>query len=170
MRALVLAGLLAVACSTAARAEFIFVTDGGGPQFNTVDLFMTSPGSSFGAAAPLFSSPNAPWGTAFNTGASIRYQTSNLATSGSLLFFQTFVGGGPSYQISYQVGFWDGVSLSGGYSGSTTVAGGGALIAPVPEPSSMLLCGMGLGFMGIQAWRRRRAGQPEPAEDPAAEP
>ena len=34
--------------------------------------------------------------------------------------------------------------------------GGGVTVADVPEPSTMLLAGLGLSFLGGAAWRKRR--------------
>lgn len=159
MRPLVLVGLLAFAAPALAD-NFLVATDNPPTPvaFNTVNLFMSSPGA-FGNATPSFALPAAPWVQITPSGgASMQLQTSDLSTSTLFAWNQAFIGVGASYQISYTVGFFDGVSFTMGYGGNATLlANQPGLIAPTPEPSSVLVCGLALGVTGVRAWRRRRA-------------
>lgn len=155
MRAFVLAALLALA-PPALADNFIAVTDPN--SFNRIDLFMSTPGPTFGAALPLFSSPTQTWGVTLNTGNSISLQSSGLGLSQALIWYQQIVNPTANYLVNYQVGVFDGSNFTVNLAGSTTLANGGlGVIAATPEPSSLLLCGLAMGAAAVRRWRRGSA-------------
>ena len=176
MRSLVLVGLLAFATPALADDfnDFSISAVNFPNQFNVINLFM--PSGTFGAATPAFAAPNAPgsWTTKANTGTFLQLLTTDLSTSTFFSWQQDFFGVPSSFTLSYQGYQWNGsaivpgTSFTGGLTvdsggsgfafpgGSSPYAGPPSLVAPVPEPSSMLICGLGLATMGIRSWRRRR--------------
>ena len=165
MRSLVLVGLLAFA--TPALADNFVVASSPTP-FNRINLFMDTPGPTFVAPpAPLIASaPSAAWASSLGPGnTSLQLQSPFPPASTLVAWNQTYVGAGASYQLSYQVGVFDGSVFTLGYSGQLTLSPGGiGIIAPVPEPSSMLICGLGLGALGVRACRRKWRGPPRPPQ------
>lgn len=152
MRALLILGLLALA--PPAMGDTLLASDSPPTPFNRINLFMNTSGPTFGTATPqIFGTP---WTTSANTGTFIQLTTAGLVLDTFLLWNQQILNPLPSYAVSYQVGVFNGASFSVNYTGQATLSPGGfGLIAPVPEPSSLLLCGLGAGALVARAWRRR---------------
>lgn len=185
MRSTLLVLLLAGAGSALADPINDRVMTSFGGNANVINLF-TNGGNSFGTANN-FTEPN--WVVSVLTPTHIQLVAGG-GTPDVIQWLQDFVAAGSntSMNFAWQSTIWDygtnspGAIAFGGRTASTgsiftinmgpnaaanyTSAGGPGIpgvtfVAPVPEPSTMLIGAMGLGVL---AWRRRMRGATPPAE------
>jgi hypothetical protein len=79
--------------------------------------------------------------------------TNTLANTFTTPTSQTFQLGSNTYTVSINQLALPGIGTNGAVTYNVSVS---AAVAPVPEPSTLLLSGMGASFLGLFSWRRRR--------------
>lgn len=175
MRALILVMLLSTGALLPVRADPLDVPFNVGVPANVVNIFTNGPGFFSGST---ISSP-ANWVAYEDPGGQwVQLYSANQSVSVfGVQWLQDFTG---ATDVAYQTMVWDygtnsptatgfgsysvdaggTVTLGPGYAAAGGPTGGGgapAFVAPVPEPSSVLIGAMGLGLLGLRRWRRGRA-------------
>lgn len=173
MRALVLLLVLSGAAVLPARADPLDVPFNVGVPANVVNIFTNGPGFFSGSTIvspgtwSVHEDPGGQW---------VQFLSFDQSVSVfGVQWLQDFTG--PT-NVAYQTMVWDygtqsptatgfgsysvdavgNVSLGPGYAasgGPTTGGGAPAFVAPVPEPSSVLIGAVGLGLLGLRRWRQR---------------
>lgn len=178
MRVLVLLLVLSGAAVLPAHADPLDVPFNVGVPSNVVNIFTNGPGLFSGstnvspAGWSVHQEPGGQWVQFRSTNGSVSVfgvQWLQDFTAPTNIAYQTMIWNYGTQSPtatgfgSYSVDAVGNVSVGPGYaaSGGPTLPGGApAFVAPVPEPSSVLIGAVGLGLMGLRRWRRGRAASP----------